>query len=328
MIITMKNGATEDEIRKVIGQAKAMGLGADVSAGAEKTIIGIVGSTAGLSEDDFKNGGVENVARVSTKYKLASRDFRKEDTVVEIRQAKAGGGNKLMIAGPCAVESLEQIMDAAAIVKDAGCDVLRGGAFKPRESPHDWQGLGEKGLELLALAGERHSLPIVTEIISESQIPLFEKYNVDIYQIGMVNAVNAHLVREVAKTKKPMLLKRAPWADVGRFICIAEYALVDGNYNVMPCVRGTIPVATKLRYQPDVTEIPELKRRTHLPIICDPSHMCGDAKLVPSICRMAMELGADGLEIEMHPNPKNALTDRNQQLAPAELYKIMKEIRG
>lgn len=326
MIIVMEKGATGENIEIVKEKLEAWGFSIHMSQGIEKTIIGAVGDKSHFT---YKNvealEGVEKVVTVLTPYKLASREFKSEDTVIDIGDVKIGGEEIQIMAGPCAVESREQLLEVAEMVKKGGAKILRGGAYKPRTSPYSFQGLQEKGLKYLAEAREKTGLLIVSEVIDPRDVGLVSHY-VDILQIGARNMQNFALLREVGKTNKPVLLKRGMSATIEEWIMAAEYILSEGNEKVIFCERGIRTFETFTRNTLDLSAVPILKQLTHLPVIVDPSHGTGKWKLVNSMAKGAIASGADGLIIEVHPNPSEALSDGPQSLKPEKYENLMDEL--
>ena len=328
MIVVMKVGASTKEISSVIAKVKAIGYEAHLSEGEERTIIGIVGNGNILEyREQFQlMEGVERTMPVSHPYKLASREFRPANTLVPLNGTKVGGKKVVVIAGPCSVESREQILEAAHAVKEAGATALRGGAFKPRTSPYSFQGLGEEGLRYLAEAREQTGLPIVTEVMEPALVPLVCDY-ADVLQIGARNMQNYALLHAVGKAQHTVLLKRGMSSTMEELLMAAEYILSHGNTRVMLCERGIRTYETYTRNTFDINAIPVLKQRTHLPVIADPSHATGHWEYVEAASRAAVAAGADGLIIEVHPRPEEALSDGMQSLTPERFAKLMQAIR-
>jgi 3-deoxy-7-phosphoheptulonate synthase len=327
MIIVLNRDATQQDIDHIIAKVKEVGLEPHVSVGVEKTIIGVVGDDdkmINVPVESFK--GVEQVIRVTKPYKLASRDFHPHNTIIDIGTVRIGSEELAIMAGPCSVETREQITLIAKEVKKYGANVLRGGAFKPRTSPYSFQGLGKEGLELLKYAKEQTGLPIVTEVLDPRDVELVESY-ADILQIGTRNAQNFPLLKEVGRTRKPVLLKRGLAMRVDEWLLSAEYIMSGGNYNVILCERGIRTFETATRNTLDINIIPVLKERTHLPVVIDPSHATGKAKYVPSMALAAVAAGADGLIIEVHNDPENAWSDGDQSITPEQFRDLMIKIR-
>ena len=329
MIVEMRRGSTKAEIDAVVQRAKSFDLDVQLNFGTEKTVVAILGSNTGqLSTDVFAVlPGVESVTRVMKPYKLASRDFEAEDSIVTVDGVEIGGKRIVVMAGPCTVESEEQLIETAEIVKEAGASVLRGGAFKPRTSPFTFQGLGEAGLSLLARAKEKVGIPVVTEVIDTRYVGIVSKY-ADMLQIGARNMQNFTLLTEVGKSKRPALLKRGLSATVTEWLTAADYLLSQGNSQVVLCERGIRTFEGSVRFSLDISSIPVVKIASHLPVIVDPSHAAGHFTLVPAIAKAAVAAGADGLIIEVHPNPKDALVDGLQSLTPSDFNRLMKELRA
>ncbi|MBR2005777.1 MAG: 3-deoxy-7-phosphoheptulonate synthase [Thermoguttaceae bacterium] len=328
MIILLKKDAREDQIANLTEQLKEMGLESHLSVGDAHTVVGLVGDTKSVDVDMLKALEiVESVQRVQEPFKQANRRFHEEDTVVELANGlKIGGGHFQTMAGPCSIESEEQIIEIAKAVKAAGATILRGGAFKPRTSPYAFQGLGAEGLRLLIKAKEETGLPIITEAMDASQLPLFE--DVDIIQIGARNMQNFELLKQVGKMRKPVLLKRGMSSTLQELLMSAEYIMAGGNEDVILCERGIRTFETYTRNTLDLAAIPVLRRLTHLPIVVDPSHATGDAKLVHPTSLAATAVGADGLIIEVHNNPPKALCDGAQSLTPSAFATMMKDIEA
>ena len=314
MIVVMKTSSSQDEVNGVTKRIEDIGLKAHVSEGVEHTVIGVLGQVFPELRDSLELlPGVEQVIPVTKPYKLASREFHPRDTVVEANGVAIGGNEIVVIAGPCAIESEEQLLTTAQAVKAAGATVLRGGAFKPRTSPYQFRGLGESGLKLLAQAGKETQMPIITEVMSPDHVALVAKYT-DILQIGARNMQNFILLDEVGKTKKPVLLKRGLSSTIQEWLLAAEYVLAQGNEQVILCERGIRTFETYTRNTMDVSSIPIIEKVSHLPIIADPSHATGKWYLVLPLALAAVAAGADGLLIEVHPNPDLALADGPQSL--------------
>jgi 3-deoxy-7-phosphoheptulonate synthase len=314
MIVVMKVGSSQDEISRVANRIKADGLKAHISEGTKHTVIGVLGQVFPELRDALELlPGVDQVIPVSKPYKLASREFHPQDTIIKINGVAIGGNEIVVMAGPCAVESEEQLMSTAHAVKAAGATVLRGGAFKPRTSPYQFRGLGENGLKILAQASKETQMPIITEVISPDHVDLVAKY-ADILQIGARNMQNFILLDEVGKTKKPVLLKRGLSSNIQEWLLAAEYILAQGNEQVILCERGIRTFETYTRNTMDLSAIPIIEKVSHLPIIADPSHATGKWYLVTPLALAAVAAGADGLLIEVHPSPDLALTDGPQSL--------------
>ena len=326
MMIIMKANATPQEVENVIAQVKSAGLNVHLSQGVEATIIGAIGETHNIPPDRFEGlDGVDIVQRITQPYKLASRQFHPEDSLISLDGFNVGGDEIAVIAGPCSVESRSQILEAAHAVKEAGASALRGGVFKPRTSPYSFQGLGEAGLELLAEAREATGLPIVVEIMSQVQLDVMVKY-VDVLQVGARNMQNFNLLRAIGETRTAVLLKRGLSATIEELLMSAEYILAGGNQRVMLCERGIRTFETSTRNTTDINAIPVLKHLTHLPVILDPSHSTGHADYVAAVARAAIAAGADGLIIEVHPDPAKAVSDGKQSLKPEAFDGMMKQV--
>jgi 3-deoxy-7-phosphoheptulonate synthase len=328
MIVIMQVGATAKQISAVIQRIEEMGLKAHLSEGQERTIIGVVGEDRVAADRDGLSlmEGVERTMRVSHPYKIASREFHPQDTLVPLNGGKVGEKKVVVIAGPCSVESRDQLMEIAHAVKEAGATALRGGAYKPRSSPYSFQGLGEKGLELLAEARELTGLPVVTEVMEPGLVPLVAKY-ADVLQIGARNMQNYALLHAAGESQHTVLLKRGMMSTMEELLMAAEYILSHGNHRVMLCERGIRTFETYTRNTFDINAVPVLKQRTHLPIIVDPSHATGRWEYVGAAAKAAIAAGADGLIMEVHCNPEKALSDGAQSLRPDKFVKLMGEMR-
>ncbi|ADU66571.1 3-deoxy-7-phosphoheptulonate synthase [Desulfurispirillum indicum] len=324
MVIVLKATATEEDREHVCERVVAFGFRPHVIVGEERTIIGAVGVGGNRESllDLHKIACVDSVVPIQKPYKLASLETKPTPTIVEVGPARFGGGYTSVIAGPCSVETPEQVLEAAVAVKQAGAKALRGGAFKPRTSPYSFQGMGEDGLKWLRAAGDEVGLPIVTEVMNPRDLDLVERY-ADVLQIGARNIQNFSLLKLVGETRKPVLLKRGMSTTIEEFLMSAEYILSEGNRDVILCERGIRTFETATRNTLDISAIPVLHQRTHLPIIIDPSHATGFASLVPSLSLAAMAAGADGLMIEVHPNPDMALCDGPQSLNPPQFAELM-----
>ena len=326
MIVVMKQNVNEDRQKQLIEWLKGMGLGVHISSGEYQTVLGLIGDTSKVDMDLIASLDiVESVKRVTETFKCCNRKFHPEDTVVNVGDIKIGGGNFVMIAGPCSVESEEQIVGIAKSVKAAGAVLLRGGAFKPRTSPYDFQGLKATGLELLKIARQETGLPIVTEIMSIADLPLFE--DVDVLQVGARNMQNFDLLRELGRTNKPILLKRGLANTLKELLMSAEYIMASGNEQVILCERGIRTFSDYTRNTLDISAVPMLHELSHLPVIVDPSHATGIARLVPPMAFAATAAGADGLIIEVHNDPMHALCDGAQSLKPEEFEKLAEKVR-
>jgi 3-deoxy-7-phosphoheptulonate synthase len=326
MIVVMKVGSSQDEINGVKKRIEINGLKAHISQGIEHTVIGVLGQVFPELRDALELlPGVDQVIPVSKPYKLASREFHPRDTIVELNGVAIGGNEIVVMAGPCAVESEEQLLATAQAVKAAGATVLRGGAFKPRTSPYQFRGLGESGLKLLAQAGKEAQMPIITEVMSPDHVDLVAKY-ADILQIGARNMQNFVLLDEVGKIKKPVLLKRGLSSSIQEWLLAAEYVLAQGNEQVILCERGIRTFETYTRNTMDVSAIPIIEKVSHLPIVADPSHATGKWYLVIPLALAAVAAGADGLLIEVHPNPDLALADGPQSLTFDNFRLLMSQL--
>ena len=328
MVVVMQEGATEDQIQRAINKLMEMGFDIHRSTGARQTVLGAVGALVDFDTRDIElQDGVEEVVRISAPYKLASRHFRPEGSVIQLGKGVAVGGEQVvMMAGPCSVESAEQIETIAALVAKEGVRVLRGGAFKPRTSPYSFQGLGKKGLQLMRAAADRHDLLVVSEVMDHTQIPLMMEF-VDVLQVGARNMQNYNLLTEVGKISKPVLLKRGISATLEELLLSAEYIMAGGNYDVILCERGIRTFESYTRNTLDISAIPVIKKLSHLPIIVDPSHGTGRRDKVPPMARATVAAGGDGLLIEVHDDPEKALSDGAQSLYPAQFEQLMKELR-
>ena len=328
MLVIMNRGASEAQISAVVEKIRAAGLTEHLSKGVERTIIGAIGEERKLEPEAFELlPGVEQALHIVKQYKIVAREWHPQDSVVDIRGIPLGGNSVQIIAGPCSVETQEQMDLAAAGVAAAGCRLMRGGAFKPRTSPYAFQGLGSKGLEHFRHAAGKHNLPIGTELMGVRMLETFLEWDVDVIQIGTRNMQNFDLLKEVGRVNKPVILKRGMSATISEWLMAAEYIAAGGNHNIIFCERGVRSFETAYRNMLDVTAIPVLKRETHLPVIVDPSHAGGKAWLVPALSRAAVAAGADGLLVEMHPNPCEAWCDADQALTPQELQELVAVLR-
>ena len=328
MLVVMQQGATEAQTQAVIDRLVEMGFTVHRSTGVLHTVLGGVGPVDHFDPADFEvMEGVKECHRIVSPYKLASRHFRPEGTIVKVGPVGIGGPQIIVMAGPCSVESRDQIEETARIVAESGAQILRGGAFKPRSSPYSFQGLGEEGLALMRAAADRHSLLMVSEVMDATQIPLLIEYS-DILQVGARNMQNFNLLREVGKAEKPVLLKRGIAATVEELLLAAEYVMSGGNYNVILCERGIRTFETATRNTMDVSAIPVCKKLSHLPIVGDPSHGTGRRDMVLPLARAAVAAGADGLIVEVHPDPDHALSDGAQTLTPRLFAEMMQQVRA
>ena len=324
MIIVMGKEVTEAEIGAVVRKLEAAGLQANISRGIERTVIGAIGDERKLDPEMFTPlPGVESAMHIAKQYKIVSRESHPSDTVIDIGGIPLGGKAVQIIAGPCSVETQEQMDLSAQYVVDAGCRLMRVGAFKPRTSPYAFQGKGVEGLDMFDRAARKHNLPIVTELMDVRMLDTFLERGVDVIQIGTRNMQNFDLLKEVGKIDTPVILKRGMSATISEWLMSAEYIAAGGNHNIIFCERGIRTFETAYRNVLDVTAIPVLKKETHLPVIVDPSHAGGKAWMVPALSRAAIAAGADGLLVEMHPNPCEAWCDADQALNPQELKNLM-----
>jgi 3-deoxy-7-phosphoheptulonate synthase len=327
MVVVMKERAADEQVQRVVAQLIEMGFDVHRSTGALKTVIGAVGGnrqfdTALIEVMD----GVQEVHRITEPYKLASRSFKPENSVITIGDVRIGGDEVVVMAGPCSAETEEQVESTAAAVKKAGAKVLRGGAFKPRSSPYSFQGLGEEGLRMLRAAADRHNMKLVSEVMDISQLELIEKYS-HILQVGARNMQNFTLLRELGRTRTPVLLKRGISATIEEWLLSAEYILAGGNMNVMLCERGIRTFESYTRNTLDISAIPVVQQLSHLPVLADPSHGTGRRDKVTPMARAAVAAGADGLIIEVHCDPDHARSDGAQSLYPAQFDRLMAELR-
>ena len=328
MLVVMDEGASETQTEDVINRLVEMGFTVHRSTGVRHTVLGGVGPM-----DDFDPAalevleGVKECHRIVSPYKLASRHWKPAGTVIKIGKVEIGGSQVVSMAGPCSVESREQIESVAKSVATAGAQVIRGGAFKPRSSPYSFQGMGEEGLRIMRSAADRYNLLVVSEVMDHGQIPLLLQYS-DILQVGARNMQNFNLLRELGKTRKPILLKRGIAATIEELLLSAEYIMSGGNYEVMLCERGIRTFETSTRNTMDISAIPVLKRLTHLPVIADPSHGTGKRDYVLPMARAAVAAGADGLIVEVHPDPDHAVSDGAQTLRPEQFAEMMAQIKA
>lgn len=327
MIIVMKPRATEKSIERVVKKIEKTGMRVHVSKGTERTIIGAIGDERLLRQQQLRSTeGVEKVMSVLKPYRLASREFHPENTIIDVGGVKIGGKKLVVMAGPCSVENRKQIITTAKLVKKTGVEILRGGAFKPRTSPYDFQGLGEDGLKLLAEARKLTGLKIVTEVMETEDVALVARY-ADILQIGARNMQNFKLLKAVGKIDKPILLKRGMSATLKEFLMSAEYIMSEGNHKVILCERGIRTFVEYTRNTLDLNIVPAIKKLSHLPVIVDPSHGTGEYEFVIPMSKAAIACGADGLMIEVHPNPEEAASDGDQSLIPKRFENLMREIK-
>ncbi|QEH38367.1 Phospho-2-dehydro-3-deoxyheptonate aldolase [Aquisphaera giovannonii] len=327
MIIVLKPHPTPDVVQHVLERIEALGLTPHLSQGVSRTIVGVIGDEEKLQVEPLQAiPGVEQVVPILKPYKLASREFHREDTVITVKGVKIGGGHLAMIAGPCAIEGESLLMEIAGKVKEAGANILRGGAFKPRTSPYSFQGLGEEGLRILRAAGDTYGMPVITEVMDPRQVDLVERYT-DIFQVGARNMQNFDLLKELGKTRTPVLLKRGMSATVKDLLMSAEYVLSQGNREVILCERGIRTFEDSTRNTMDLSSIPVAKGWSHLPIIADPSHATGKPDLIPAMARAAVAAGGDGVHVEVHSCPEKALSDGPQALLPEQYARLMEDLR-
>lgn len=328
MLIVLKKDVTKKQVDHIVKKLKEIKLRPMVSRGVERTVIGVIGDESRLRTQPVEAfPGVEKVMTVQTPYKMVSLENRNEPSIIKLGNGVEIGGKKIVVmAGPCTIETRKRTLDLAKIVKKYGATVLRGGAFKPRTSPYDFQGLGETGLKYMAEARKLTGLPVVTELMNLRDLPLFEKY-ADIIQIGARNMQNFDLLKELGKTRKPVLLKRGMANTIQDFLMAAEYIYSHGNHSVILCERGIRTFETATRFTLDIAAIPVLKTKTHLPIVIDPSHPAGKRAFVPALTRAAVAAGADGIIVEVHDNPEEAVCDGPQALLPAQFETLMGELR-
>lgn len=327
MIIVMSPTSTEADLNGVEEKIKANGLTFHLSKGEDRTIVGVIGDKKKIANLEMNMmSGVEKTVRITEKYKLVSREFHPSDTVIDVDGVKIGGDHLTIMAGPCAVESEEQLQEAARCVKDGGAQFLRGGAFKPRTSPYDFQGLAEKGLKMLRKAADENGLKVVTEIVDKDDIDLIGAY-ADVYQVGARNMQNFQLLKALGKTKKPVMLKRGLSSTISEWLNAAEYIAAGGNEEIILCERGIRTYETFTRNTLDLSAVAAIKELSHLPIIVDPSHGTGRWQMVRPMARAAIAAGADGLIIEVHPHPEVALSDGDQSLTPKNFRRLMEEVQ-
>lgn len=326
MIVVMKPKATKENIDKVIARIEAAGLKTHLSKGEEVTIVGVIGDKSKIANLEMNMmEGVEKTVRITEKYKLVSRHFHPENTVVDVAGVKIGGKKIAVMAGPCSVESIDQLREAARAVKAGGAEFLRGGAFKPRTSPYDFQGLAEDGLKMLRKVADEEGLKVVTEIVDKDDIELVGEY-ADLYQVGARNMQNFQLLKALGKAVKPVMLKRGLSATISEWLNAAEYIMAGGNENVILCERGIRTYETFTRNTLDLSAVAAVKELSHLPIIVDPSHGTGRWEMVRPMARAAVAAGCDGLIIEVHPHPEVALSDGDQSLTPKNFNSVMNEL--
>ncbi len=323
MIVVMSPLATKENLQDVIKKLESLNLRTHLSTGDERTIVGVIGDKKIIANLEMEMmAGVEKTVRITEKYKLVSRDFHPQDTVIDVGGVEIGGKEIVVMAGPCAVESLEQLREAARGVKEAGAKILRGGAYKPRTSPYDFQGLGEEGLKLLRQVADEFDLKVVTEVVDREDIPLIEEY-ADILQVGARNMQNFQMLKALGTAKKPVMLKRGLSATISEWLNAAEYIMTGGNENVMFCERGIRTYETFTRNTMDLSAVAAIKELSHLPIVADPSHGTGRRPMIAPMARASIAVGADALMIEVHPHPESAWSDGNQSLTPAQFKDLM-----
>ena len=326
MIIVMKPTATKDNLANVVKRLEKLGLRAHLSEGEEVTIVGVIGDKKTIANLEMNMmDGVDKTVRITEKYKMVSRNFHPQNTIVKVGDVEIGGDELVVMAGPCSVESLEQLKESAKAVKSAGAKFLRGGAFKPRTSPYDFQGLGEKGLELLRQAADENGLKVITEVVDKDDISVIEEY-ADVLQVGARNMQNFQMLKALGKAKKPVLLKRGLSATISEWLNAAEYIMTGGNEQVIFCERGIRTFETFTRNTLDLSAVAAVKELSHLPIIVDPSHGTGRWQMVQPMARAAVAAGCDGLIIEVHPHPEMALSDGDQSLTPKNFSRLMKDL--
>lgn len=331
MVIIMQQGAPRAQVDDVVAAIEREGFRAFENPGVERKVIAVLGVVDSqkmeISHRLESLDGVERVTIISEPYKLSSRNYKADNTIIRVGGVEIGGTDVVVMGGPCSVESREQLLETAHAVKNAGGRLLRGGAFKPRTSPYSFQGLGEEGLKLLAEAREATGLPIVTEILDPFDLPLIAEY-ADVFQVGARNMSNFRLLELLGRTDKPVLLKRGPCAKLREMLQAAEYIMKDGNHQVMLCERGIVAFDDATRNTTDINAIPVLKQWSHLPVILDPSHSVGYTRWIPAIARAGVAAGADGIILEVHPNPSRALSDGGQSLRPEQFAKVVGELRA
>jgi 3-deoxy-7-phosphoheptulonate synthase len=328
MLVVMQEGAEEAQIQSVISRLVEMGFTVHRSTGVRHTVLGGVGPLDDFDPANFEvMEGVKECHRIVSPYKLASRHFKPEGTVIRLGRVEIGGDKVTVMAGPCSVESAEQIERAATIVAEAGAEIIRGGAFKPRSSPYSFQGLGEEGLKLMRMAADKHGLLVVSEVMDHTQIPLLLTHS-DILQVGARNMQNFNLLRELGRVRKPILLKRGMSATIEELLLSAEYVMSGGNYDVILCERGIRTFETATRNTFDVSAIPVLKKLSHLPVVGDPSHGTGKREYVSPMALAAVAAGADGLIVEVHHDPDRAVSDGAQTLRPDQFQEMMRQVRS
>ena len=329
MIIVMARGSDREQVNTVVERVKSLGLGAHLSEGEEVTIIGVVGSPLPSELEGTLESlpGVERVVRITKRFKLTGWDFHPQPTVIDVGGVRIGGDEITLIAGPCSVESEEQTVSTAKSVRAAGARILRGGAYKPRTSPYEFRGLGERGLEILAMAGRETGMPVITEVMSPNDVELIGRY-ADIYQIGARNCQNYLLLEEVGKTRKPVMIKRGASVSIEEWLLAAEYVMAQGNPDVILCERGMRSFETATRFTLDIGAVAVAKQLSHLPVFVDPSHAAGKRLYVASMSLAGVASGADGLMIEVHPSPDHAMSDAAQQLTFDQFDQLVPQMRA
>lgn len=328
MVIIVKPNTEKKDIDSLVAKIKAMGVSIQPMQGENTTILGLIGDTSKIDIDNLLSENIiERITRVQEPFKKANRKFHPLDTVINVRGHQIGGSKLSIMAGPCSVESEEQIVAIAKQVKESGASFLRGGAYKPRTSPYAFQGMGEEGLKLLSTASKETGLPIVTELMNANNLDLFEKYDVAVIQIGARNMQNFDLLKEVGKTKRPVLLKRGLSSTLEELLMSAEYIMASGNENVILCERGIRTYESYTRNTLDISAVPALKKMSHLPVIIDPSHAAGISWMVEPLAKAAVAAGADGIMVEVHNNPTKALCDGAQSITPEEFDTIVTKLR-
>jgi 3-deoxy-7-phosphoheptulonate synthase len=327
MIVVMKAGVTDEDVQRVVERVTELGLAPHPSKGEFRTIVGAIGERTPEAQQQLEQlPGVDEVMAISQPYKLASREFHEADTILDIKGIRVGGPHVNIIAGPCAIESREILFGVGQAVKDAGASILRGGAFKPRSSPYSFSGMGKEGLELLQEAGVALDMPTITEVVDPRDVPIVYKY-ADIFQIGACNMQNYNLLLEVGKTDKPVFIKRGLAASITELLMSAEYVLSQGNHRVILCERGIRTFSDEVRFTLDVSAVPVIQERSHLPVFVDPSHAAGKRDLVPALALAGIAAGAQGAIIEVHSCPERALCDGPQAVLPQNFAKLMEQIR-
>lgn len=327
MIIVLKPESTQEQIDHVLERINELGFTPHISRGAQRTIVGVIGDEKKLEAEPLSAiPGVEQVLPILKPFKLASREFHHQPSVVKVGNVEIGNGSLGIISGPCAIETYEILDEIAGKVKAAGANILRGGAFKPRTSPYSFQGLGEEGLKILREVGDKHGMPVVTEVMDPRQVPLVDRY-ADMFQIGARNMQNFDLLKELGQMKRPVLLKRGMSATVKDLLMSAEYVLSAGNANVVLCERGVRSFEDSTRNMLDLSAVPNVKNQSHLPIIVDPSHATGRPDLIPAMACAAIAAGADGIHVEVHSCPEKALSDGPQALLPNQFHELMEQIQ-